>query len=92
MSEPNLTLEGAVNIAKAEKLHGELEELLKHGTPTIIDASGVSRADTAALQLLASFFQSMKAAEVDVTWHEVAEELVEAAKLAGLAVMLGLSS
>lgn len=84
MSEANVTLEGVVNIAKVESLYHDFEEILKHGTPTVIDATEVSRVDTAALQLMASFIQSMEAAEVDVSWKEVAEELTAAAMLTGL--------
>ena len=84
MSEATLDLEGAVNIAKVEALHHEMEEILKLATPTVINAGEVSRVDTAALQLLASFFSSMQGAEVEVKWGSVSDELRAAAKLAGL--------
>ena len=91
MSEAAINLDGVVNIAKVEALHHEMEELLKVATPTVINAESVSRVDTAALQLFASFFISMRAAEVDVSWGSVSEELNAAAKLAGLDQVLSLN-
>lgn len=91
MSEATINLDGVVNIAKVESIHHEMEDLLKVATPTVINAQEVSRVDTAALQLFASFFKSMRAADVEVSWGDVSDELRAAAKLAGLNEILGLS-
>ncbi|KZY31200.1 MULTISPECIES: lipid asymmetry maintenance protein MlaB [unclassified Oleiphilus] len=91
MSEAAIELEGVVNIAKVESLHHEMEEILKLASPTVISAGEVSRVDTAALQLFASFFTSMRTAEAEVSWGSVSEELQAAAKLAGLEQMLNLN-
>ena len=91
MSDAVINLEGVVNIAKVEALHHEMESLLEHASPTTINASEVSRADTAALQLIASFFKSMSAAGAAVSWGDVSEELSAAAKLAGLDQVLELA-
>jgi len=91
MSQASINLEGIVNIAKVESLHHELEEVLKLATPIKISASNVSRVDTAALQLLSSFFKSMHSAGTEVTWDGVSDELVAAAKLLGLIQSLKLS-
>jgi len=87
-----INLEGVVNIAKVEAIHHEMEEFLKQALPTTINASDVSRADTAALQLLASFMKSMALADVTVVWAGASEELKEAASLLGLEQTLKLSS
>jgi len=91
MSQASIKLEGVVNIAKVESLHHELEDILKLGTPIKFSASEVSRVDTAALQLLSSFFKSMHSAGAEVTWDGVSDELVAAAKLLGLIQSLNLS-
>ena len=90
MSESSINLEGAVNIAKVESLHHEMEEAFKLALPTIIHASDVSRADTAALQLLVVFIKSMHQAKVKISWSGVSDELVAAAKLLGLEEVLNL--
>jgi anti-anti-sigma regulatory factor len=90
MSEAAINLEGVVNIAKVESLHHEMDEIVKLATPTIINAEDVSRVDTAALQLFASFVSTMRGADVDVSWGGVSEELRAAAKLAGLEQAIGL--
>lgn len=90
MSDAAINLDGVVNIAKVETLHHEMEDILKSATPTVINAEGVSRVDTAALQLFASFFTSMQSAGAEVSWGSVSEELKAAAVLAGLDGALGL--
>jgi len=92
MSEANIKLDGVVNIAKVEGLHHEMEEILKHGSPTTIYAAEVSRADTAALQLLAVFTRSMADAEIGLTWDGTSDEFKGAAKLLGLEDALNLSA
>ncbi len=91
MSDAAINLEGVVNIAKVETLHHEMEEVLKLVTPITINAGEVSRVDTASLQLFASFFKSMRAAEAEVTWEAASDELRAAAKLAGLEQALNLN-
>lgn len=91
MSDASIVLEGVVNIAKVEALHHEMESLVEQATPTVINAAEVSRVDTAALQLLASFINTMNSTGVSVSWGEVSEELIAAAMLAGLDQTLNLS-
>jgi len=84
MSDEKITLEGVVNIAKADALHHEMEDVLTKKSPVVLDASGLQRIDTAVLQLLVSFIKSMSSAKLGVNWSGVTDELIAAAKLLGL--------
>jgi len=90
MNEENIKLEGVVNIAKAENLFHEMEELVRHCNPTKIHASEVSRVDTAILQLLASFISHMSGEGAKVEWEGVSDELLAAVKLLGMEQALNL--
>jgi len=92
MSIKSITLDGVVNIAKADALHHELEEIIKVASPAAIKAETVQRVDTAVLQLLSSFIISMSELELSVTWDGVSEELQVAAKLLGLEEALNLQT
>jgi len=90
MNEENIKLDSVVNIAKAEALFHEMEEIVRKGHPTKIHALGVSRVDTAALQLIASFIAHMNTAGCTVKWEGVSDELTAAAKLLGMEPALNL--
>lgn len=90
MSESLVKLEGAMTIAKAEQLHGQLEEIFRSANPTKIDASDVSRVDTSILQLLISFIESKKSGGVSVEWSGVSDEFLAGAKILGFEEHLGL--
>ncbi len=90
MNEESIKLEGVVNIAKAESLFHEMENIVRQCLPTKIHASEVSRVDTAALQLLASFISHMNTAGAKVEWSGVSDELLAAAKLLGMEQALNL--
>jgi len=90
MSTKSIKLDGVVNIAKADALHHELEDVIKNAAPIVIKAKTLQRIDTAVLQLLSSFFYSMSELELSVTWDGVSEELQAAAKLLGLEKSLNL--
>lgn len=84
MSESIVKLEGAMTIAKAEELYGQLEEIFRSANPTKIDASEVSRVDTSILQLLVSFVNSKKSGGVTVEWVGVSDDFLAGAKILGL--------
>ena len=90
MKKENLTLEGVVNIAKAEGLFHEMEALVLEAGCTIIQASEVTRVDTAILQLLTSFIADMANVNINVEWAGVSDEFTESAKLLGLEQALNL--
>jgi len=85
-----INLEGVVNIAKAEALHQQMENILKEAIPATLQATDVQRVDTAILQLLLAFFKSMASVRVAITWKGVSDELLVAIKLLGLEKELGL--
>lgn len=84
MSETVVKLEGAVTIAKAEALHTQLEEIFRSANPTKIDATEVSRVDTAILQLLVSFINSKKSGGVYIEWIGVSDDFIAGAKMLGM--------
>jgi len=84
MNEESIKLDGVVNIAKAETLFHEMEEIVRQNHPVKIYAPEVTRVDTAALQLIASFIAHMKNAGTTVEWDGVSNELIAAAKLLGM--------
>lgn len=90
MSDAIVKLEGAMTIAKAEALHSQLEEIFRSANPTKIDATEVSRVDTAVVQLLVSFISSKKAGGVNVEWVGVSDEFLAGAKMLGMDQYLAL--
>lgn len=88
MSDIEITLEGAMTIAKAEALHHQLETSL-HGNPKVcINATAVERADTSIVQLLAALYES--AAEMNVEVEVRASEgLKECTSLLGFHGLIG---
>lgn len=92
MSEVNFKLEGVLNIARVESLHAEFEELEKNSVSINLDATEVTRIDTAALQLLVALFRSLSARDLHVTWLGLSDEFRASAKLLGLAKVLKLSA
>lgn len=78
-------LAGVVDISKAESLMETLKKTADKGGPIEIDVSKVSRIDTAGLQLLLSFQNTLnneQHGKVAVT--NPSEEFVQCAKLIGL--------
>jgi ABC-type transporter Mla MlaB component len=90
MSDESIKLEGVVNIAKAEVLFHEMEDVLRLSHPTKIYAAEVTRVDTAVIQLIASFIADMNRAGTLVEWGGVSEEFLAAAKLLGMEQALNL--
>ncbi len=90
MAETEVKLEGVMSIAKVEGLHKELEEAFRNSLKTTINAKEVERVDTSVLQTLSSFIHQMSAGGVEVSWGDVSDEFVAAAKLIGLESALNL--
>jgi len=90
MNEESIKLDGVVNIAKADALFHEMEDIVRQNHATKIYASEVTRVDTAALQLIASFIVHLNNAGTTVEWKGVSDELVAAAKLLGMEQVLNL--
>ncbi|MCG8613500.1 MAG: STAS domain-containing protein [Pseudomonadales bacterium] len=72
------------NIASAEALAHQLEELFRTGAPVDIDASEVERIDTAVAQILYSFFVSMQQSGLQVVLQRPSEAFIECVTRLGL--------
>jgi len=81
-----------LDITIAHELHGKLCKALIAQCPVTINASQVERADTAALQMLCTFFRDCDTEGSEVKWKQPSEVLCNAARLLGLDVLLKLSA
>lgn len=79
-----------LDIAVAGELRAHLLEALEAKQPVTLDGGTVERADTAALQVLAAFFQDARSQDIDVQWSSVSAALSRAAELLGIADILAL--
>ena len=81
-----------LDIASVNNLYVDLRTLLDSGMPIILDGSAVSRADTAALQILVSMFMYAAAHQCKLEWHSPSAALVNVAALLGLDRHIGLNN
>lgn len=79
-----VTLDSNVTIASARVLHEQLQTLLEQQTPISLDASGVERADAAALQLFCSLFRTAELQQLSCQWSGISDAMRQAALLCGL--------
>lgn len=78
-------------IVKAEELHAQMESLIQSGVDIEIQSSNVEQIDTAALQLLYSFHQSLMQDNRKMSWPNPSEQVVSTAKLLGIDAHMGIS-
>lgn len=83
---------GECCIDSVSERKGELVQLLAADADVGMDLSAVSRIDTAGLQLLAAFVLELGRRGHLVHWRGVSAGVAEAARIAGLAEVLGLGS
>jgi len=79
-----------LTIANAEALHEELESLANGSVDVVLNASAVSRADTAGLQILYAFQQALKSHNAKLSWSAPSSVLIETAEQLGLKQHLAL--
>ncbi len=79
-----------LDIAIAAALRDTLLQALQGEAPVVLQADGVSRADTAALQVLTAFFQDARSQGLTVRWEAPSTALQRAAQLLGLNDVLDL--
>lgn len=91
MESTRLDLGTKCTIVRVEELQTQLEDLLQSGTHIEIDASKLEQCDTAALQLLASFHQALKAEGRELSWQKPSAQTLAAAALLGLTAAIGLN-
>lgn len=80
----------ALDIAHAEALYERLSQVLEKGQDITLDASAVERADTAGLQVMCGFMQSVSVANIGCTWHAPTPAIYETAALLDLVECLQL--
>ncbi len=85
-----IVLESNSGIAQAEKLANQFEAAYQSSESVIIDGLAIKRIDTSVLQLLYSFYFSMKETGIDVSWKGASPELCLAADQLGLKGLLEL--
>lgn len=70
--------------------HGQLGEALARGRPILLDATGLTRVDTAGAQLLAIFCVAAQQRGLNPQWRGVSPALRQVADQLGLPPVLGL--
>lgn len=91
MSRPIVVdLPESLTIAVAESLHEQLEQLLPEGQDIILNGAPVSRTDTAGLQTLLGFSQTLASRNTSLSWLSPSSVLVDAAQQLGLQTLLRL--
>jgi anti-anti-sigma regulatory factor len=85
-----ISCEECLDISLAQDLCKRLQQALEAKRPVVLDAGGVTRADTAVLQLLCAFFQDVRASGMEVQWQQSSPALQNSARLLGLDACLSL--
>jgi len=76
--------ESVVDINSADKLYQRLHDALQYKHVVEINATDVTRVDTAILQLFTAFTLEAKIQELSVSWLGVSEAFYQAVELLGL--------
>jgi anti-anti-sigma regulatory factor len=71
-------------ISECEEQYALLTEKINANHAFKLDASEVKQIDTAGLQLLSVMFSNNDSKEVNFSWSDVSEELMERASILGL--------
>jgi len=86
----SLKLPTEIGIHNVHYIKAECDQLLALSGQVDLDASQVSRVDTAALQLLYALIKKLAEQDRTVVWLSPSETLRQAAASLGLVAMLGL--
>ena len=81
-----------LTIANAEALYNELDAHSSGSQDVILNAQEVARADTAGLQLLYLFQQTLQQHQASVLWQSPSTALLEASEQLGMKHHLGLAA
>jgi len=77
-------LDAVMVINEAKEMHKKLSNLSMSTETVILDASKIEMIDTANLQLLLAFVETMKNKQVDVCWKDPSTEFLERASILNL--------
>ncbi|BFM05983.1 STAS domain-containing protein [Halioxenophilus aromaticivorans] len=80
----------SLDIQQVSSLYKRLQKSVEKAINIELKADLVAKADTAGLQMFVSLRQELKALGGDIIWKKPSDELLQAAKLLGLTVSLGL--
>lgn len=83
-TENSIQLPSHLTIRQIEQVYRQCEEALKGTANLRVDASEVSKVDTAGLQLLAALKTEMDQQHSAIEWISVTDELRHAARFMGL--------
>ena len=79
-------------IASVADFHGELSTALETQTEIVLNGTDVDSADTAALQLLCALFMDASAQDINISWEDASQALMDSAKCIGVDETIGLNS
>ena len=87
-----VVLDEVLDIASASDLRTKLVQIIGLDQTVSLDASSVTRADTAALQILSAFIQDARLKQQEIHWKEPSRVLCQSAELLGLVNIMGLET
>ncbi len=85
-----IELEEIIDISRAASLQRKLKSQMKPGKAHSINGSKVEHVDTAGVQLLYAFIQTIQQGGGEVHWRGYSEKLSAAIKQLGLTQQMGL--
>jgi ABC-type transporter Mla MlaB component len=88
----DINLGTSLTIRDISDLMEELNELDDAKNELVFESEQLEKVDTAALQLLLSFYLNTTGAEKKITWHRPSEAFCHAAGLLGLQEILGIKT
>lgn len=81
-----------LTIASADTLHANLEPYISGSQDVLLNAAEVTRVDTAGLQLMYVFIETLKKSSANVSWGAPSNALLDAANQLGITEQLGLKT
>lgn len=79
-----------IDISEVNSLYDALKLLLNEASHVIVDASNVKRLDTAAFQLICSWYRETQTRNITVTWKNTDGVFRDSSDLLGVSSILSL--
>lgn len=80
----HINWQDVLDISRSEEMRSELEVVLSEGKPCQIDLSEVTKVDTAAMQVLASFAKDAQTKGIELHWNGTCPAFDDAKSLLGM--------
>lgn len=91
MSESvSIELPERLDIASAERIHMQLEQVLEQGCAIDLIGTAVQKIDTAGVQILTGFFAEAMNQHLVVNWQDVSDSITETFSFLNLTAAVGL--